>query len=286
MRSGHQMSSTKLPFSIQTAVFYVPLYCRARPRQAVRLFLWSLFPVVLLAAALQSIEIVQPVSDLMQPRFRPTSWTAILAVFFLLSLLAVWTMWLRALVRDEVASGMPLRLGPDEGRLIASVVLWQLAFWLIAIPVRALARIPVLGLLLVPLSTWVSVRIAPLAAYSVSVRRVVVFEAWRVTELVFWPALTSMAVNSVISLAALFTLGGILSMIGAGSLAATSGGMLSLPAVLLAIGIGGPVLTAILVFSLGPGCYMVWRHERRPRKAGPEFHRHSAEPDHTAPPAP
>ena len=286
MSSEIQTPSGKLPFSILRAVFYVPLYCRARPRPALRLFIWSLLPFAFLTMMFQSVEIVPPAHDFMQPQFRLTAWTGVHALLFLVSGLAVWTMWLRALVRDEVAPGIPLGLGPDEGRLIASMLLWQLAFWVIAIPVRILARIPVIGLLALPFSAWVSVRIAPLAAYSVAERRIVVFEAWRVTEFVFWSAMASLAVNSVISIVALFTLGGVIAMMGFDNLAAVSGAAVSMPVRLLAFAIAGPVATAIFAFALGPGCYMVWRHERRPRTVSPTSGESDPAAERPAPPAP
>jgi hypothetical protein len=278
-----ERASDTRPFSIVTAVLYVQLYCRARPRQARQIFLWSVLPFALLAAMLQSYEVVPPTYDFLDARLRPTGWTLLLNGLFLASLLLVWTMWLRALIRDEIARGVPLRLGPDEGRVLASSFLCQFALSVMTFPVGLLAQIPGLGLLTLPFSIWVGVRLVSLPAYAIAERRIIVFEVWGVTQRVFWPALASIIANLAIIILAALALAGLLYLMGFDGVAAASSGAVPIPLRLIAVVIAAPVAAALFAFSTGPACYMVWRYQRSEQTAGREAGPSEPGPDQTAP---
>tara|TARA_R110002072_G_scaffold22253_1_gene77838 strand:- start:381 stop:1400 length:1020 start_codon:yes stop_codon:yes gene_type:complete len=147
--------------------------------------------------------------------------------------------WLRLLVRDEIAAGIPLRFGGDELRLLVVNLLYMvlgIAFYIAFVVLVIVMGIAFAGsdgglaagataaliggtfvLLALVIAVFLGVRLSAAPALTVYDRKIRFFESWGATSRIFWWLLLTYLVMAVIIFAAQSILGTMIQVIFLGA---------------------------------------------------------------------
>ncbi|WP_417491504.1 hypothetical protein [Maricaulis sp.] len=297
-------------FDIIEASFYFLSVFKRRPGACLWVLVWSCVPLVLVIFAmmqtLRSVAIGE--AGALPQAFVPVfivCWIALMG-----AMLSGYAAWLRLMVRDEVAPGIPLRFGADEWRLLGSMfaifgvyLLVALGMMIVVAPGSLLSRgfevgtpahmaLNVLSVAIAfSLFIWFAVRAYPIYALSVLERRVVGPSVWAATKGVFWPVLACLLILASAFLLMQLALGMTLAPLGAAlsmgidpeAVRTGNGwaqlGLLKASLLTLISLVSFLLLLAMQAFALGPSAYIVLWNARRHAAAPPQ------QPD-AAPPAP
>lgn len=275
-------------FRFTDAVFFMPLLFFKRPLAGLWVAVWAFMPFVILFGGM----FVLGLQDLL-PETAPDGSVEsipsipVLAVFYagvIFALIALLSIWLRFLVRDESGGLWPIGLGGDELRLVVTLlivyVIFSAAVLLAFSPLMFLAFLAgaagtdasdampgLLAFIAVPLAVgvfvWVSVRLSPVFAWSIQQRRIVGLSVWNVSKGVFWPFLGALLVSSIIG--TVLQLAGVLPIFPIMTLAGLDGTAVApeemSTAGTIAIFAYVMLLFSILMgYSLGPFAYVVRWH--------------------------
>ncbi|WP_300529969.1 hypothetical protein [Maricaulis sp.] len=279
----------KTGFNFTDAVFFMPLQVFKRPLSALWVAVWAFMPFVLIFAAIYlfGLQDLLPESGPDGRLEEVPSWPFLILVYcgLLFAFVAIYSIWLRFLVRDQSGGWWPIGLGADELRLIITLMLLllliALVMGLLFLPIGwiaialggqdggapngpATAAIVVVAIALVGAYFWVAIRLSPILAWSIHERRIVGLSVWRVSKGVFWPFLGAILVSGVISMVMQFA--GMLPMLPIMTLSGmavdatgTAGDFSTVGGVVMAAYLF--LLVSLLIgYSLGPVAYVVRWH--------------------------
>ncbi|MEN0652466.1 MULTISPECIES: hypothetical protein [Hyphobacterium] len=210
------------PYDFTDAVFYFFKVLARRPGRTLWVGLWNALLYIVLGGLLlwaflpfylTVFELAQTGADpdpsQIMSMFATMAGAGVLAFFggIAVALMAQGA-WLRLLARDEVAPGIPLRLGSDEFRLLGVNILliiilmgtYFVGALLVAVPVvigaagggeGAPVAIAVLAgvvgvIALIVAMVFLSIRLSPAPALTVLDRKIRLSGAWPVTKGIFW----------------------------------------------------------------------------------------------------
>lgn len=208
---GAAVLKPRYDFATATFLFFLTLW--RRPAGVLWIGFWQVLIYILLCALLLVVlaPVFEVLLDAARTGYEPDpealfsalgpgfAFLALSPVLGIMIALALQGAWLRLLARDEIASGIPLRFGGDELRLLVVVlfyiavatVLSLLAVALTAAGAAGLAAaglqdgvlIAVIGFLwtclLICAGVYIAIRLAPAASLTVRRRKLQLFEALR-----------------------------------------------------------------------------------------------------------
>jgi SAM-dependent methyltransferase len=274
--------------SIDAAFHFFAVF-RKRPLATLWLSLWSVVPM---AALHYSMLAYLPEIVLGDPT-QLSSRLPMFGLFWLggmISMIAIYAAWLRLLVRDEPLKLVPIGIGGDEWRLLATAFLWTFMFMgfglvfmlglgivgggaIMMLGEGATAALSiVLGLLIFPLYFWLIVRLYPVYALSILDRKIVGLSGWGASRGVFWPALGALAIMIgcfiVIEIVLALLLMPLLLIYGPEIAAGNVPDFQAMlaeagPLTMALLAAGMLILVWLIGFAMGPSAYMALWHERR-----------------------
>lgn len=211
-------------FKFTDAVFFMPLLFFKRPLAGLWVAVWAFMPFVFLFGGmyLLGLEYLLP-ETAPDGSFETIPSIPVLVALYagiIFALIALYSIWLRFLVRDESGGLWPIGLGGDELRLAVTLlivfVIFGAAMMLAFSPMLFLAfsagaagaeaspAMPgPIAIVAVPLAigvfVWVSVRFSPIFAWSIQQRSIVAFSVWNVSKGAFWPFFGAILVSNILS---------------------------------------------------------------------------------------
>ena len=274
--------------SIEAAFYFFSVF-RKRPVATLWLSLWSVVPIVALhVSALAYLPtLVQADPGQLSSRLPAMG---LIWLGGMVSMVAIYAAWLRLLVREEPLKLVPIGIGADELRLLATAFLWTLIFmgfglvFMLGLGILGGGTIMVLGegvsvglsillgALIFPLYLWLIVRLYPVYALSILERKIVGLSGWQASQGVFWPSLGALAIMmgcfavieiviAIILMPTIFVFG---PEIVAGNVPDIQG-MIELagPVTVAFVALGMLVLVWLIGFAMGPSAYIALWHVRR-----------------------
>jgi hypothetical protein len=276
-------------FKFTDAVFFMPLLFFKRPLAGLWVAIWAFMPFVILFGGMYLLGLEDLLPETAPDgSFETIPSIPVLVVLYagvIFALIALYSIWLRFLVRDESGGLWPIGLGGDELRLAVTLliifVIFGVAMMLAISPVMFLAFsagaaeadtsntmpgpfVLIAVLLAIGFFVWVSVRLSPIFAWSIQQRSIVAFSVWNVSKRAFWPFFGAILVSNILS--TVLQVVGTLPAMAIGGVAVLGGDMSAetdnLPMLAsAALGAYFVLLFSIMIgYLLGPMAYVVRWH--------------------------